>query len=116
MQFDNWRGKAKPDPCAGDDSDEEIRILQARIREKKMLKQTAKSASIPPDASNPQHWTPSLPVKAESKWFVIIIFNIVNVNGDDDDVTVIVISIVSSYYYYYYYYYLILFPLTCFEL
>ncbi|KAK7080388.1 hypothetical protein SK128_014848 [Halocaridina rubra] len=44
MQFNTWQGKTDVNCDAGEESDEEIRILEARIREKRRLKRTASVA------------------------------------------------------------------------
>lgn len=72
MQFDVWQGKTDTNPCADEESDEEIRLLEARIQEKRRLKQAGSSISnvkcvnAADTTATPQQWVRSQILKAES--------------------------------------------------
>ncbi|XP_068218590.1 run domain Beclin-1-interacting and cysteine-rich domain-containing protein [Palaemon carinicauda] len=72
MQFDVWQGKTETGPSVDEESDEEIRLLEARIQEKRRLKQASstvpnvKPGSVANSTVNPQQWARSQQLKGES--------------------------------------------------
>lgn len=73
MQFDAWTRDINTNPITAEDSDEEIRNLQARIREKRRQKLSGTAVSASPSTntltestSDPQRWVRSQPLKVES--------------------------------------------------
>ncbi|XP_042890277.1 run domain Beclin-1-interacting and cysteine-rich domain-containing protein-like isoform X2 [Penaeus japonicus] len=73
MQFDTWNREITAGSITAEDSDEEIRNLQARIREKRRQKLSGTAVSASPSVStltestsDPQRWVRSLPLKVES--------------------------------------------------
>lgn len=73
MQFDTWNREITSSSITAEDSDEEIRNLQARIREKRRQKLSGTAVSASPSVStltestsDPQRWVRSLPLKVES--------------------------------------------------
>lgn len=81
MQFDAWQQKISSSPGTADESDEEIRSLQARIREKRRQKLSGSAPSASTSTStvteltnDPQSWACNLPLKIESKGTSVIYF------------------------------------------
>ncbi|XP_045609721.1 run domain Beclin-1-interacting and cysteine-rich domain-containing protein [Procambarus clarkii] len=73
MQFDAWQQKYSSSPGTGDESDEEIRSLQARIREKRrqkisgsVLSATTSTNTVIESISDPQKWASKSSGKLES--------------------------------------------------
>ena len=58
MQFNAWHQKFSSSPGAAEDSDEEIRNLQAQIQEKRRQKLTSAVASSIPCSTAPALTTP----------------------------------------------------------
>lgn len=73
MQFDTWQQKISSSPGTADESDEEIRSLQARIREKRQQKLSGSLTSasnstntVIESTSDPQSWACNSSLKIES--------------------------------------------------
>ncbi|KAG7169257.1 run domain Beclin-1-interacting and cysteine-rich domain-containing protein-like [Homarus americanus] len=73
MQFDSWQQNYCSSPGTADDSDEEIRNLQAQIREKRKQKlsgsvqsTSVSTTTVIESTSDPQTWACNSPVKLES--------------------------------------------------